>query len=41
VTLNTVEPIVGAPLAEPEVPIGIPGYVLPEDNLEAPAHEGS
>jgi len=31
----------GAPVADGEVPVIFPGYVLPDDNLEEAAHEGS
>jgi hypothetical protein len=25
---------------EPEIPVVLPGYVLPDDTFEEPAHEG-
>jgi hypothetical protein len=34
-------PALGAPVAEAEIPVVFPGYVLPDDNREEPAHEGS
>jgi hypothetical protein len=34
-------PALGAPIADAEAPIVFPGYVLPDDNREEPAHEGS
>jgi hypothetical protein len=34
-------PALGAPVADAEVPVVFPGYVLPDDNREEPAHEGS
>jgi hypothetical protein len=34
-------PAVGAPVADAEVPVVFPGYLLPDDSLEEPAHEGS
>jgi hypothetical protein len=41
VVLLSTEPMVAAPAAEAEVPIVFPGYVLPDDTFEEPAHEGS
>jgi hypothetical protein len=41
VVVLSIEPTVGAPAADTEVPIVFPGYVLPDDSLEEPAHEGS
>jgi hypothetical protein len=41
VVVLSIEPVVGAPAADAEVPIIFPGYVLPDDSLEEPAHEGS
>jgi hypothetical protein len=35
------EPAIGAPVADVEVPVIIPGYLLPDDSLEEPVHEGS
>jgi hypothetical protein len=38
----SIEPAVAPPAdADAEVPIVFPGYVLPDDSLEEPAHEGS
>ena len=37
----SIEPAVAAPVADAEVPVVFPGYVLPDDSLEEPAHEGS
>jgi hypothetical protein len=34
-------PALGAPVADAEIPVVFPGYVLPDDNREEPAHEGS
>jgi hypothetical protein len=34
-------PAIGAPVADAEVPVVFPGYLLPDDSLEEPAHEGS
>jgi hypothetical protein len=34
-------PALGAPVAEAEIPVVLPGYVLPDDNREELAHEGS
>jgi hypothetical protein len=33
-------PALGPPVAEAEVPVVFPGYVLPDDRREEPAHEG-
>ncbi len=33
-------PALGAPVADAEVPVVFPGYVLPDDSREEPAHEG-
>jgi hypothetical protein len=33
-------PAVGPPVADAEVPVVFPGYVLPDDRREEPAHEG-
>jgi hypothetical protein len=33
-------PALGPPVAEGEVPVDFPGYVLPDDRREEPAHEG-
>jgi hypothetical protein len=41
VFLESNEPVVGAPVSDLEVPVMIPGYLLPDDSLEEPAHEGS
>jgi hypothetical protein len=34
-------PALGAPVADAEVPVVFPGYLLPDNNREEPAHEGS
>jgi hypothetical protein len=34
-------PGLGAPVADAEVPVVFPGYLLPDDSREEPAHEGS
>jgi hypothetical protein len=34
-------PAIGAPVADAEVPVVFPGYLLPDDSLQEPAHEGS
>jgi hypothetical protein len=34
-------PALSAPVADTEIPVVFPGYVLPDDRLEEPAHEGS
>jgi hypothetical protein len=34
-------PALDAPVAEAEVPVVFPGYLLPDNNREEPAHEGS
>ena len=36
-----VGPALGAPVADAEFPVVFPGYVLPDDSREEPAHEGS
>ena len=41
VVVKPIEPAIGAPIADAEVSVIFPGYVLPDDNLEEPAHEGS
>jgi hypothetical protein len=41
VVVLSIESVAGAPAADAEVPIVFPGYVLPDDSLEEPAHEGS
>ena len=41
VLLESDEPVIGAPVADVEVPVFIPGYLLPDDSLEEPVHEGS
>jgi hypothetical protein len=33
-------PALGPPVADAEVPVVFPGYVLPDDRREEPAHEG-
>jgi hypothetical protein len=35
------EPAAAAPEVDPEVPVVLPGYVLPDDSLEEPTHGGS
>jgi hypothetical protein len=37
----SLESVAGAPAGDSEVSIVFPGYVLPDDSLEEPAHEGS
>jgi hypothetical protein len=37
----SIDPAVIAPGTGSEVPVIFPGYVLPDDSLEGPAHEGS
>jgi hypothetical protein len=37
----TIEPAVVAPGLDREVPVVLPGYVLPDDSLEESSHEGS
>ena len=34
-------PALDAPVADAEVPVVFPGYLLPDNNREEPAHEGS
>jgi hypothetical protein len=41
VFLESNEPVTVAPVADVEIPVIIPGYLLPDDRLEEPAHEGS
>jgi len=41
VVVLSIEPAVSAPGTGTEVPVIFPGYVLPDDSLEGPAHEGS
>jgi hypothetical protein len=41
VVVLSIESVAGAPASDAEVPIVFPGYVLPDDSLEEPAHEGS
>ena len=36
-----VMPALSAPVADAEVPVVFPGYLLPDNNREEPAHEGS
>ena len=38
---ESLEPAIGAPVADMEVPVIIPGYLLPNDSHEEPVHEGS
>ncbi len=38
---RAIGPALGAPVADAEVPVVLPGYVLPDDTREEPAHEGS
>ncbi len=35
-----IRPDLGPPIADAEVPVVFPGYVLPDDRREEPAHEG-
>lgn len=37
----SIEPAVMAPYAEAESPVVFPGYLLPDDGCEEPAHAGS
>jgi hypothetical protein len=37
----SIEPLTTTPSSDTEIPVVFPGYVLPDDNLEEPAHEGS
>jgi hypothetical protein len=37
----SIEPAVLAPYAEAESPVVFPGYLLPDDGCEEPAHAGS
>jgi hypothetical protein len=37
----SIESVAGVPAGETEVSIVFPGYVLPDDSVEEPAHEGS
>ena len=39
--LISIEPAVGSNDAEAETPVVFPGYILPDDHREVPAHEGS
>jgi hypothetical protein len=39
--LISIEPAVGSNDAEVETPVVFPGYILPDDHREEPAHEGS
>jgi hypothetical protein len=42
VAVLSIEPTTpAAPGVDAEVPVVFPGYVLPDDSLEVPAHEGS
>jgi hypothetical protein len=41
VVVLSIESMAGAPAVDTEVSIVFPGYVLPDDSLEEPAHEGS
>ena len=41
VVVLTIEPAVVAPGFDREVPVVLPGYVLPDDSLEESSHEGS
>ncbi|MGP0069244.1 MAG: hypothetical protein ACLQGP_37295 [Isosphaeraceae bacterium] len=41
VYLDSSGPVMGAPVADVELPVIIPGYLLPDDSLEEPVHEGS
>jgi hypothetical protein len=34
-------PALDAPVADADVPVVFPGYLLPDNNREEPAHEGS
>jgi hypothetical protein len=39
--LLTIEPVGGSADAEASAPVVFPGYLLPDDRHEEPAHEGS
>jgi hypothetical protein len=41
VVVLSIEPAVGAPESDREVPVVLPGYVLPDDSLEESSHAGS
>ena len=41
VFLESNVPVMGAPVADVDLPVMIPGYLLPDDSLEEPAHVGS
>jgi hypothetical protein len=41
VVVLSIESVAGAPASDTEISIVFPGYVLPDDSLEEPAHEGS
>jgi hypothetical protein len=41
VVVLSIEPALGAPVSDAEIPVVFPGYLLPDDSLEEPAHEGS
>ncbi len=41
VVVKSIEPVFGTPIADAEVSVVFPGYVLPDDSLEEPANEGS
>jgi hypothetical protein len=38
---ETLSPVIGQPVADMEVPVIFPGYVLPDDSMEERAHAGS
>jgi hypothetical protein len=37
----SIEPLATTPSSDSEIPVVFPGYVLPDDNIEEPPHEGS
>jgi hypothetical protein len=37
----SIEPVAGASCSEPEPPVVFPGYLLPDNDSEGPAHAGS
>jgi hypothetical protein len=41
VDIDAVEIVPAAPVADAEISVILPGYVLPDDSLEEPVHEGS
>jgi hypothetical protein len=41
VDIDAVDVVPAAPVADAEISVILPGYVLPDDSLEEPVHEGS